>query len=390
MTEIKLKVPEFTKLMREYAKTAPKMKSVVEPSCWRSMKRTLVENKRIIYIHVTNHWIRFFESGDFPGSAWMISNTYGLSDFIEWIFAKQETMLTDLSSAANAISSVSTAVSAINTIDNAKYNSVTIDGTALNTYYTDRTSVIEPIPYSNVVDVSWDSLATISSIQDTYVKKSDCKCCKNEEKKEKKNKRNKESKESEYKFFSFNGVGIQADLFGIAVKNIDNRYVAYDVKTHSIMDVEILNMPCGDFLYKMPVAIKDIKAGDVVIHNRVPMFVVEVHDSTLKVVDIHEGTEKEIYLTKSPFGFNFATKVVSLIDFTGKADASNPFGNMLPFLMMGEGKMDDMLPMMMLMNGGKMDTSNPMMMYFMMKDNGNMKDMLPLMFMSGMANTTSK
>ncbi len=52
--------------------------------------------------------------------------------------------------------------------------------------------------------------------------------------------------------------------------------------------------------------------------------------------------------------------------------------------------MDDMLPMMMLMNGGKMDTSNPMMMYFMMKDNGNMKDMLPLMFMSGMANTTSK
>ena len=383
MTEIKLKVPEFTKLMREYAKTAPKMKSVVEPSCWRSMKRTLVENKRIIYIHVTNHWIRFFESGDFPGSAWMISNTYGLSDFIEWIFAKQETMLTDLSSAANAISSVSTAVSAINTIDNAKYNSVTIDGTALNTYYTDRTSVIEPIPYSNVVDVSWDSLATISSIQDTYVKKSDCKCCKNEEKKEKKNMFN-------FDFGKITSDKVRFSMYGIAVKNIDNRYVAYDVKTHSIMDVEILNMPCGDFLYKMPVAIKDIKAGDVVIHNRVPMFVVEVHDSTLKVVDIHEGTEKEIYLTKSPFGFNFATKVVSLIDFTGKADASNPFGNMLPFLMMGEGKMDDMLPMMMLMNGGKMDTSNPMMMYFMMKDNGNMKDMLPLMFMSGMANTTSK
>ena len=37
---------------------------------------------------------------------------------------------------------------------------------------------------------------------------------KTQEKKEKKNKRNKESKESEYKFFSFNGVGIQADLFG--------------------------------------------------------------------------------------------------------------------------------------------------------------------------------
>ena len=377
MTEIKLKVPEFTKLMREYSNTTPKHK-LVEPSCWRSMKRTLVENKRVIYIHITNHWIRFYEAGDFPGSAWMISATYGLSDFIEWIFAKQETMLTDISSAASAISSVSTAISDL--------NSVTIDGSVGSIYYTDRighTSLIEPTPYSNAIDINWEKLATVSAIEDTYVKKSDCKCCKNEEKKENKTMFN-------FDFGKITSDKVRFSMYGIAVKNIDNRYVAYDVKTHSIMDVEILNMPCGDFLYKMPVAIKDIKAGDVVIHNRVPMFVVEVHDSTLKVVDIHEGAEKEIYLTKSPFGFNFATKVVSLIDFTGKADASNPFGNMLPFLMMGDGKMDDMLPMMMLMNGGTMDMSNPMMMYFMMKDNSNMKDMLPLMLMGGMANTTSK
>jgi hypothetical protein len=36
--------------------------------------------------------------------------------------------------------------------------------------------------------------------------------------------------------------------------------------------------------------------------------------------------------------------------------------------------------MMMLMMGGKMDMSNPMMMYFMLKDNKN-SDLLPLMFM---------
>ena len=193
----------------------------------------------------------------------------------------------------------------------------------------------------------------------------------------------------DFKFGKVVSDDVRMSMYGIAIKNIDGRYVAYDVKSHSVMDVEIMNMPCGDFLYKMPVAIKDIKAGDVVIHNKVPMFVVEVHDSTLKVVDIHEGAEKEIYLTKSPFGFNFATKVVSLIDFTGKADASNPFGNMLPFLMMGDGKMDDMLPMMMLMNGGKMDMSNPMMMYFMMKDNKESKDMLPFLLM-GMGSPASK
>ena len=106
----------------------------------------------------------------------------------------------------------------------------------------------------------------------------------------------------------------------------------------------------------------------------------KMEGKTIEVIDIREGSEKEIYLTKSPFGFNFATKVVSLMDMTGgKADESNPFGNMLPFMLMGENK--DFDPMMlMLMNGGKMDMSNPMMMYFLMKDT-NHKDMLPLLMM---------
>ena len=173
---------------------------------------------------------------------------------------------------------------------------------------------------------------------------------------------------------------VRVSMYGIAVKSVDFHYVYYENKTHSVMDVEILNMPAGDFLYKMPVSIKDIKAGDVVIHNRTPMFVVEVHASTLQVVDVREGTEKEIYLTKSPFGFNFATKVVSLMDMTGvKADESNPFGNMLPFLMLGDGKNVDPM-MIMLTSGGKMDMSNPMMLYFLMKD-GNKSDMLPFLMM---------
>ena len=190
-----------------------------------------------------------------------------------------------------------------------------------------------------------------------------------------------------FKFGKVESDDVRVSMYGIAIKNIDGRYVSWDVKNHSVMDVEIMNMPCGDFLYMMPVAIKDIKSGDVVIHNRVPMFVVEVHASTLKVIDIREGAEKEIYLTKSPFGFNFATKVISLIDMTGnQANADNPFGNFLPFMLMGDGKMDnDMLPMMMLMgsgaNGFTSMASNPMMMYFMMKGDSNMKDMLPMMLM---------
>ena len=176
---------------------------------------------------------------------------------------------------------------------------------------------------------------------------------------------------------------VRISMYGIAVKNVEGHYVSYDKTSNSVMDVEILNMPAGDFLYKIPVAIKDVKSGDVVIHNRVPMFVVETYESTIKVIDIREGTEKEIYLTKSPFGFNFATKVVSLIDMTGvKADESNPFGTMLPFMLMGDNKnFDPMVLMLFNQNGGTANlTQNPMMMYFLMKDT-NHKDMLPLLLM---------
>ena len=69
-------------------------------------------------------------------------------------------------------------------------------------------------------------------------------------------------------------------------------------------------------------------------------------------------------------------------DAFGGASADAPFGNMLPMLMLADGgKTDDMLPLMFAMSGGKMDMSNPMMMYFLMKDNKN-SDMLPLMFLA--------
>ena len=186
-----------------------------------------------------------------------------------------------------------------------------------------------------------------------------------------------------FDFGKVTGDSVRISMYGIAVKSVDGRYVSYDAKSHSVMDVEIMNMPAGDFLYKMPVAIKDVKAGDVVIHNRVPMFVVETHESTLKVIDIREGTEKEIYLTKSPFGFNFATKVVSLMDMTGvKADETNPFGSMLPLMLMSNGKDFDPMMLMLMGQGNTANLmSNPMMLYFLMKD-GNKNDMLPFMLMS--------
>ena len=176
---------------------------------------------------------------------------------------------------------------------------------------------------------------------------------------------------------------VRVSTYGLAIKGVDGRYVSWDNKNKSVMDVEVLSMPGSEFVYKMPVAIKDVKIGDVVVHNRVPMYVTAVNAQTLTVVDIREATEKTIYPVKSPFGFNFVTKVVSLFDsVNGTASADAPFGNMLPFMLMGNKDMDPMMLMMMMGQGSNTNMmSNPMMMYFLMKD-GKGSDMLPFLMMA--------
>ena len=122
-----------------------------------------------------------------------------------------------------------------------------------------------------------------------------------------------------------------------------------------------------------------IRPGDTVVHLGIPVFVSKILETgSLLVVDVYDGEEKIIMPIASPFGFNFYTKIVSLMDFSTPATADSPFGNMWMLMMMGDNNIDPM--MLMMMSGGKMDMSNPMMMYMLMKD-GNANDMLPLMLM---------
>lgn len=194
-------------------------------------------------------------------------------------------------------------------------------------------------------------------------------------------KENKEMKGINFDFGPCNGNVVRMSMYGMAVKNFNDTFVAYDPKTDTIMDVDVFNFNGEKFFYKMPVPIKDIAKGDIVIHNRRPCFVLDFgpNDKSLYVVDPIDGEKKEIMLTHSPFGFNFATKVISLMDMCGQVtpDADNPFGNMWMFAM-ADGNMNDMLPLMMMANNG--GNMNPMMMYFMMSNN-NKDNLLPLMFM---------
>lgn len=200
-----------------------------------------------------------------------------------------------------------------------------------------------------------------------------------------------EKKEKVMKGFNFdfgpmNANVVRMSIYGLAVKNKTGSWVAYDAKNEEIMDVDVFNFDGAKFLYRMPVAINDVTAGDVIVHMSVPMFVVGKSEDGKAVyaVDPVAGERKEIMLTKSPFGFNFVTKVVNFLGNAFNADASNPFGNLGLMMMLSEDKdgMSDMLPLMLLANGGNtsgFDMSNPMVMYMLCKDGaGDLPMMLAL------------
>ena len=201
-------------------------------------------------------------------------------------------------------------------------------------------------------------------------------------------KEEKEMKGFNIEFGSCEKDNVRLSMYGLAVKNANNEWVSYDAKNDIIINVDIFNFEGGKYLYKMPVALGDIKPGDLLIHNRKPVFVIDITDG-IKAVDIAAGEKKEVMLTRNMFNFEYATKVVSLLDFMGGAAATKeqPFGNMLPFLMLEQGgDTSDLMPLMLMQ--GNIDMSNSMMLYFLMKDKSD--NILPLFFMMNANNGCNK
>lgn len=194
---------------------------------------------------------------------------------------------------------------------------------------------------------------------------------------EEKDTMNTNSKFMNFEFGPVNESSIRMSLYGLAVKNVSGTWVSYDANTRSIMDVDILNFNGRQFMYKVPVAINAVAVGDIVIHARKPMFVTEVKANSLMAIDPVDGEYKEIVLTKSPFGFNFVTKVVNLMDgfMNTPASQENPFGNMW---------------MLMAMNGDEGKDIDPMMLMLMMSNGGQINPMVAMMVMNGMGTSSDK
>ena len=210
---------------------------------------------------------------------------------------------------------------------------------------------------------------------------------------------NKRKENDKMKFGNFDfgpcaNDNVRMSMYGIAIKNAAGTYVSYDAASGEIIDVDVFNFDGGKYMFKLPVAIKDVKVGDVIIHNRTPMFVVGFAENTgdLIAVDIRAGEKKTIMPMRNMFHFDFVTKIVSLFDMNGITQPSSdmPFGNMLPLMMMSDDNKDmdmkDILMMSMLANGGNMSNMNPMLLYFLAFDEADgtsMKDkLLPMMLLS--------
>ena len=234
-----------------------------------------------------------------------------------------------------------------------------------------KADIIKFDPYADEVSICYDDL---------------CKNCKNYEKKDNEEKENK-MKGFNFDFGKITNDSIRMSMYGMAVKNASGIWTAYDKGTGDLMDVDVFNFDGSNFLFKMPVAIKDIAVGDVIIHARKPMFVISKTEAgDLIAIDPVAGEKKTIMPIRSPFGFNFATKVVSLFDnLMGQIPTSeNPFGNMWMLMLMdGKSDLKDIMISMMLINqaSGSTNTFNPMML--MLMNDSDMKDMaIPLMLMN--------
>ena len=270
-------------------------------------------------------------------------------------------------------------------LSNSNYATPTAANTVLNTNYATTTDWT----YTNKSDTINGTYSVDNTIQseigEIKAQLDQIISNKSENKKEKKDM-------NFFKNFEFGPVkndAVRLSPYGLAVKNLDGSWVSYDGASDSIIDVDVFNFEGKNLIYKIPVAPHTIHAGDMIVHQGKGMYVVAdvcEGDTCVSVIDPRAGESKEILFTKSPFGFTFIVKLVSLLDMSGiEANPDNPFGNLLPLALMGDKDCDaaTMMAMMMMMNSEScnFDMSNPMMMYALMS--GDNKDMLlPMMLMA--------
>lgn len=174
-----------------------------------------------------------------------------------------------------------------------------------------------------------------------------------------------------FNFGAYQGNNLRMSLYGTAVKNNAGKWVAYDKTTKSLMDVDVFNFDIDSTkaFYKIPKAIDKVQEGDIVLHNNKIVFIESIReDNKFDVIDPVEGSFITILPLLSPFGYNYLTVIISLLDCMPEADEKNPFGGLLPILLSNNNNIG--LPLILMQNQNIKDI-DPMLLMLAFGNNQN-------------------
>lgn len=94
--------------------------------------------------------------------------------------------------------------------------------------------------------------------------------------------------------------GVAFSPYGLAVRNSKGEFYTYNPATAQTIDVTGFTFDFKGMIYRMPVAVKDIKVGDMIIHKNKPMFVTSIDNTNIEVIDILDSEIKSIIPTPIP------------------------------------------------------------------------------------------
>lgn len=187
-------------------------------------------------------------------------------------------------------------------------------------------------------------------------------------------------------FGKYKGTDVKMSIYGPAftvVGNDQGTWLSFD-KNNELIDVTDMLID-GIPLMVMPTSPENLSEGDFIHYTGVWMQVREIDiDGTITAYRLYDRTIQKVLPTKNIFGFNYYTKLITF-NFGENANSDNPFGNLLPLMMLSEGGTinDNLLPLMLMSNNTSFDfKSNPMLLYMMMSKDSDNTNWIPFILMN--------
>lgn len=190
---------------------------------------------------------------------------------------------------------------------------------------------------------------------------------------------------SKYKFGKLDTKDIAYSMNGVAFRTSDDSYVVYNKDlTFTNVDNLVMDIP----VFVMPVSLSEIKSGDVIVHygtGTTAFFVIvdEINEKAIIVSDPYTKERKTLIPEKSIFGFDFVAKVMTPTTMFA-ANQTNPFGNMLPFMLIGEDTSKDNFALMMLLGQNTINANSNMLLPLALMGKSKDIDMVEYMMLMQM------